>query len=553
MTQRERDRLVVLKKAQKKHITQRQAAEELKISERQVRRLLGKLKEVGDRAVVHGLRGRRSNRRLEEKLREKAVQILSEEVYRGFGPTLASEYLASKHKLRIGREALRQLMLQAGLWRQRPASQVEMHQWRARRSSRGELVQWDTSEHDWLEGRGEKLYLIHMIDDATSELTARFVRHDSTEENMRMVWHYLERHGRPEEFYTDKASIFQTAPQKNHPYREESPPTQIGRALMELGIGWVAAHSPQAKGRIERSFLTAQDRLVKGLRVAGVRTLEAANEYLEQHFMPWWNQHLVVRAAIASDAHRPLDAFSRSSGLTEPGGSAADRQRSHVPFSEPALSDRRRACASWITGSCTAGRNEIGWLDRGTIPEAVSSFPGVPAATESSGTFACAGPPPQSAAGAEPRLATRSGWNRPSAWDASVESSRDRSDSHHRRVGISCGQQRKQERRAIAARRSSPLLAQGLGSKTSPPGRGHVKIKNPRTGRSRVLIAPIRNRASPVASALGIRLGATPHGRAHPNMPFSARTSKPDISTWHRIGHFYLALTAGRTSVVKPR
>jgi transposase len=309
MTQRERDRLVVLKKAQKKHITQRQAAEELKISERQVRRLLGKLKEVGDRAVVHGLRGRRSNRRLEEKLREKAVQILSEEVYRGFGPTLASEYLASKHKLRIGREALRQLMLQAGLWRQRPASQVEVHQWRARRSSRGELVQWDTSEHDWLEGRGEKLYLIHMIDDATSELTARFVRHDSTEENMRMVWHYLERHGRPAEFYTDKASIFQTAPKKNHPYREESPPTQIGRALRELGIGWVAAHSPQAKGRIERSFLTAQDRLVKGLRVAGVRTLEAANEYLEQHFMPWWNQHLVVRAAMASDAHRPLDAF----------------------------------------------------------------------------------------------------------------------------------------------------------------------------------------------------------------------------------------------------
>ena len=154
-----------------------------------MRRLLWKLKEVGDRAVVHGLRGRRSNRRRGEKLREKAVQILSEEVYRGFGPTLASEYLASKHKLRIGRDALRQLMLQAGLWRRRPACQGEVHQGRARRSSRDELVQWDTSEHDWLEGRGEKLYLIHMIDDASSELTARFVRHDSTEENMRMLWH----------------------------------------------------------------------------------------------------------------------------------------------------------------------------------------------------------------------------------------------------------------------------------------------------------------------------------------------------------------------------
>ena len=152
MTQRERDRLVVLKKTQKKLITQRQAAEELKLSERQVRRLLAKLKEHGDRAVVHRLRGRRSNRRLSEQRREKAVRILSQEVYRGFGPTLASEYLASKHKLRIGREALRQLMLGAGLWRGRPQRNGEVHQWRARRDSRGDLMQWDTSEHDWLKG-----------------------------------------------------------------------------------------------------------------------------------------------------------------------------------------------------------------------------------------------------------------------------------------------------------------------------------------------------------------------------------------------------------------
>ncbi len=308
MTQRERDRLVVLKKAQKKLITQRQAAEELKLSERQIRRLLVKLKRSGDRAVIHGLRGHRSNRRLAEPKRQKAVRILSQEVYRGFGPTLASEYLASKHKLGIGREALRQLMLGAGLWRGRRQRNVGVHEWRARRDSRGDLVQWDTSEHDWLEGRGEKLYLIHMIDDATSELTARFVRHDSTEENLRLLWSYLERNGRPLAFYTDKASIFQTAPKKNHRLPDEPlPPTQIGRALRELGIGWVAAHSPQAKGRIERSFLTAQDRLVKGLRVAGVTTLEGANQYLEQEFVPWWNQHLVVVAANPTDAHRPLD------------------------------------------------------------------------------------------------------------------------------------------------------------------------------------------------------------------------------------------------------
>jgi hypothetical protein len=193
MTQRDRDRLVVLKKAQKKLITQRQAAVELQLSERQVRRLLVRLREVGDRAVVHGLRQRPSNRRLSEEVRESAVRILSQQMYRGFGPTLAGEYLAKKHKIKIGREALRQLMQRAGLWRSRKQKVEAIHPWRPRRSSRGELVQWDTSEHDWLEGRGEKLYLIHMIDDATSELVARFVPSDSTEQNMRLLCRYTSR------------------------------------------------------------------------------------------------------------------------------------------------------------------------------------------------------------------------------------------------------------------------------------------------------------------------------------------------------------------------
>jgi len=313
MTQRDRDRLVVLKKAQKKLITQRQAAGELDVSERQVRRLLIRLKEVGDQAVVHGLRDRPSNRKLNEKTREKAVRILSQDVYRGFGPTLASEYLAKRHRVEIGREALRQLMQQAGLWRSRKQKVEAIHEWRPRRSSRGEMVQWDTSEHDWLEGRGERLYLIHMIDDATSELTGRFVRSDSTEENMRLLRSYVERNGRPVAFYTDKAALFRTAPKVKRDERtlprderEPLPPTQIGRALAELGIVWIAAHSPQAKGRVERSFGTAQDRLVKGLRVAGARNIEDANRYLESEFLPWWNQHLVTPPANPADAHRPL-------------------------------------------------------------------------------------------------------------------------------------------------------------------------------------------------------------------------------------------------------
>lgn len=312
MNQRDRDRLVVLKKAQKKLITQSQAAEELGITARHVRRMLRRLKKEGDKAVIHNLRGQPSNRKTDDRTREKIVRILSREIYRGFGPTLAGEYLAKRHSITIGREALRQIMMTAGLWRGRKQKAAPGHYWRQRRSCRGEMVQWDTSTHDWLEGRGETIYLIHMIDDATSELTAQFVRHDSTEENMRMLRLYLEQHGRPVAFYTDKASLFQT-PVKNARDRQtprdqpELPPTQIGRVLRELSIVWIAAHSPQAKGRVERSFQTAQDRLVKGLRVEGVNTLEQANRYLREEFLPWWNQHLVVTPASPVDAHRPLE------------------------------------------------------------------------------------------------------------------------------------------------------------------------------------------------------------------------------------------------------
>src|SRR5580700_4553293 len=313
MTQRDRDRLIALKKAKKGLITQRQAAEEIGQTERHIRRLLVKLKREGDQAVVHGRRGKRSNRRLEEKSQAQAMAILGQEKYRGFGPTLASEYLSRHHQITVSRETVRAWMIEARLWQSRKQKVMKIHPWRQRRSRCGELVQWDTSEHQWLEERGPKLYLISMIDDATSRLHARFVLHDSTAENMRLLWSYLERHGRPLSFYTDKASLFQTARKiardvKELPRDERAPlpPTQIGRALSELGIVWIAAHSPQAKGRVERSFQTAQDRLVKGLRVAEARTLEQANAYLEATFIPWWNQTIAVVPASRDDAHRPL-------------------------------------------------------------------------------------------------------------------------------------------------------------------------------------------------------------------------------------------------------
>jgi len=161
--------------------------------------------------------------------------------------------------------------------------------------------------HDWLEGRGERLYLIAMIDDATSRVHARFVRHDTAEENMRVLWQWLERYGRPLAFYTDKAAMFETTPKSSHASEQEGmQPTQITRALTELGIERISAHSPQAKGRIERFFNTAQDRLVKQLRLAGACTLEAANACLETQFLPDWDERFTVSPANTADAHRSL-------------------------------------------------------------------------------------------------------------------------------------------------------------------------------------------------------------------------------------------------------
>ena len=313
MTQAERDRLVALKKAKKKLITQKQAAEELGITERHVRRLLRQLKRRGDKVVVHALRGLPSNRKISADTEVQAVTILLQPVYQGFGPTLASEYLAKEHGIEVSRETLRQWMIRAKLWRPRKQHIEKIHEWRPRRSRFGELVQWDTSVHDWLEGRGDEILLINMIDDATSRWFARFVDSDSTVENMNHLERYLRTHGRPLGYYTDKATLFQTAEKTNRDgsrrgkAQQELPPTQIGRALQELGIPWIAAHSPQAKGRVERGFLTAQDRLVKGMRVAGVTTLEEANDYLEKEFLPWVNSTLAVTPANADDAHRPLE------------------------------------------------------------------------------------------------------------------------------------------------------------------------------------------------------------------------------------------------------
>jgi hypothetical protein len=309
MSQEERDWLEWLKRVKDGMITQRYAAEQMGVTDRWVRKLLAQMKKQGDGVVVHGLRGRPSNRRMAEAIQRKAVKILRQPEWHDFGPTFASEQLGKRHGIEVSKETLRRWMTAAGLWKSRSRTLGETHCWRARRSCCGELVQWDTSTHDWIEGRGESVrYLVRLIDDATSRSWGRFVPHDGTRENMGVLWEYIERNGRPVEVYTDRHAMFavpRRVGESEEQRKQADRLTQMGRALRELGIGWIPAHSPQAKGRVERSFGTDQDRLVKLLRLAKIKDLAGANEFLEKEYWPEWNDRFAQPLSSVTDLHRP--------------------------------------------------------------------------------------------------------------------------------------------------------------------------------------------------------------------------------------------------------
>ena len=306
MSQKERDRLKVVKDVVEGRMRPKDAARVWAVSEKQVSRVVKRYQEEGDAGLVHRLRGRPSNRKTSEDIKEEVIERMKNR-YKGFGPKLASEKLEEELGLVVSRETVRTWMMEAKLsqpWKQR----LKHHAWRERRECFGELVQMDTSLHDWFEGRGEKAVLITMIDDATSRSIKRFYPADGTESNMALLRLYLERLGRPVAIYADKAGHFKvnrrTTIEEDLAGRE--PETQIGRALRELGIEYIAAHSPQAKGRVERSFGTDQDRLVKGMRLAEIATIEAANRYLEDNYLPEWEKRFTVPATQPADVHRPL-------------------------------------------------------------------------------------------------------------------------------------------------------------------------------------------------------------------------------------------------------
>jgi len=321
MSQEERDWLNWLKRVREGEVTQKWAAEKMGVSDRWIRRLLVEMKAKGDGVVVHGLRGRRSNRRIDEDIRSRAMEIVKSPDWHDFKPTFAAEQLAKRHQIRVSKETVRQWMIAEGIWQSKGRKLREVHSWRPRRSHYGELVQWDTSDHDWLEGRGEPVHhLVRMIDDATSRSWGRFVQRDGTRENMGVLWEYVQRFGRAVDYYTDRDSMFAVSPrpgESKEQQREADRLTQIGRALRELGIGWIAAYSPQAKGRVERSFLTDQDRLIKELRLAKVKTMQMANDFLEKEYWPEWNAMFTRPASGTEDLHRPVaEGFELGSALS---------------------------------------------------------------------------------------------------------------------------------------------------------------------------------------------------------------------------------------------
>ena len=304
MSTQEFTRLQVLLDVQSGRLRVEDAAQLVGLGRRQVFRLLKEIRASGPAGLISKRRGRPSNRRLPSAYRELAMALVRER-YADFGPTLAAEKLTELHGFGISRETLRHWMIEDGLWIDRRRRLPSVHQPRNRRECVGELIQIDGSDHAWFEARRPRCTLIAFIDDATSRLMAlRFVGDETTIDYFRITRTYLERWGKPVAFYSDKFSVFRV-------YKRDAEGgngmTQFGRALHELNIDIICANSPQAKGRVERAFGTLQDRLVKELRLAGVDTVEAANEWLPT-FMEDHNRRFAKPPKSDKDLHRPLTA-----------------------------------------------------------------------------------------------------------------------------------------------------------------------------------------------------------------------------------------------------
>lgn len=301
MSMQELDRLRVIEAVAEARLMPWRAAERLGLSRRQVERLVNRYRDAGAAGLVSRRRGCRSNHQLAQTVLDRALQLIYGR-YADFGPTLACEKLRECHGIRLSKETVRHLMTDAGRWIQRRQRPPKIYQPRARRACLGELIQIDGSDHHWFEDRAPACTLLVYVDDATSRLMhLHFTASESTFSYFEATRAYIECHGKPGAFYSDKASVFRSG--KAH--ETGSSVTHFGRAMFELSIDTFCANSSSAKGRVERAHLTLQDRLVKELRLRGISTIVAANAYAPA-FMAAYNAHFAKPPKSTFDAHRPL-------------------------------------------------------------------------------------------------------------------------------------------------------------------------------------------------------------------------------------------------------
>lgn len=307
MSLKERDRLAVMRRVEDRQMTLKEASQRLKVSYRQGKRLWRAYRVSGDAGLVHGLRGRPSNHSAAcDARRDRAVSLYREH-YQGFGPTLAAEQMAERDGLTVDHETLRGWLIGAGLWKacRQPRRR---HRRRERRACLGELVQLDGSDHAWFGADRPRCTLMVMVDDATGWTHARFFESETTAASMRVLRQWVVRHGLPRTLYPDRHSIYRRSDEDADEIAHRTghrPLTRFGEAMAELGVELICAHSPQAKGRVERMNGTLQDRLVKLLELEEITTIEAANAYLEQTFLPGHNARFAVEPADAANAHAP--------------------------------------------------------------------------------------------------------------------------------------------------------------------------------------------------------------------------------------------------------
>ncbi len=297
--------LHVIRKVLDKAMSQVEASAVLSLSPRQIRRRVKRVRLEGDRGVIHRSRGRPSNRRISEEIRGKIIALYRSE-YSDFGPTLASEELLERNQLRVNDETLRLWLMQSGDWSKR-RKRRSYRRWRERKPHRGEMVQMDGSHHDWFEGRGSKCVLMSYVDDATGRAFARFYAYEGTLPAMDSFKRYLRQYGIPVRVYVDRHTTYKSPAKASveDELHNTAPRSQFERALKELGVEVIHAHSAQAKGRVERLFRTLQDRLVKEMRLEGIERLEEANAFLKR-YLPVYNRRFSVLPRESPDLHRAL-------------------------------------------------------------------------------------------------------------------------------------------------------------------------------------------------------------------------------------------------------